>query len=299
MQAVWCSEDRFMATIARWSWAINARRSCATIARWISHDRAAIMSHDRVTIVSHDLTWICFCRPIAIIASRWAQICPRVSPRCAKITMSCDRPMKPRGARWRIDPVHLNSFKRTCLIDDRVDPSPHDGRFAIVSDAHGAATSPAKENFRGNIVPHGRKRRHRQAYKAGRFNAIVLPPQSYNQGPLTRGPPKCQPYSATWRHPGICVDSRGPCHVSAPPCATRAPRGPARLCHAALCVASHPCGSRVPRQLCVPRQPRGPAEINPTFCKFKNRLKIKINSRKIQKNLRNSKFHNLRNTTPF
>ena len=29
--------------------------------------------------------------------------------------------------------------------------------------------------------------------KGGQFNAIVLPPQSYNQGPLTRGPSKYQP----------------------------------------------------------------------------------------------------------
>ena len=81
--------------------------------------------------------------------------------------MSRDRSMKPRGARWRFHHVHLNSFKWTCLIDDRVDPSPRDGRFAIVSDTHGAAMSPEKENFRGNIVQRGKKRRNGRAYNAG------------------------------------------------------------------------------------------------------------------------------------
>ena len=39
-----------------------------------------------------------------------------------------------------------------------MDPSPRDGCFVIVSDTHGAATSLAIVDFRGTIVPHGRKK---------------------------------------------------------------------------------------------------------------------------------------------
>ena len=49
------------------------------------------------------------------------------------------------------------------------------------------------------------------AYITGRFNAIALPPQSYYQGPLTRGPFNRQPFS---HHvaplTGVYVDLRGP-----------------------------------------------------------------------------------------
>ena len=114
-------------------------------------------------------------------------------------------------------------------------PRPRDGRIAIASDAHHAATSPAKEKFCGNIVLHGRKKRIRWAYKAGRFNAIALPPQFYNQSPITHGPSNCQPPSSPRGAPlGIHVDSRGPCHASAPPSRHLGVAWPSRLCHVAL-----------------------------------------------------------------
>ena len=100
----------------------------------------------------------------------------------------------------------LKSFKCMCLIDSRVDPSPRDGCLAIISDAHGAAMSPTREDFRGNIVPHGRDRGEERVYKVERGNAFALLPQYSNQG-------------ATW-----------------------APHGLTRLCHVALRAASHPCG---------------------------------------------------------
>ena len=76
-------------------------------------------------------------------------MCPRVSPRCALITISRDRPMKPRGTRGCDDRVYLNPVKRTFLIDDRVDLSPRDGCFEIISDAHCASTLPTKEGSVG------------------------------------------------------------------------------------------------------------------------------------------------------
>ena len=76
-------------------------------------------------------------------------MCPCVSPRCAIIAISLDRPMKPRSTRGHVDCVYLNSLKHTCLIDDPMDLSPCDGCFEIVSDAHGASTSPAKEGSAG------------------------------------------------------------------------------------------------------------------------------------------------------
>ena len=44
-------------------------------------------------------------------------------------------------------------------MDDRVDSGPRDRRFVLGSDVCDAATSPATERFRGNIVPHGIKRK--------------------------------------------------------------------------------------------------------------------------------------------
>ena len=72
----------------------------------------------------------------------------------------------------------------------------------------------------GNIVPHGRKNENGLAYKPGRFNAIALLPQSYYQGPLTRGPSNCQP-PATWcptrAFAWTRVDRVAFCHASVPP----------------------------------------------------------------------------------
>ena len=87
-----------------------------------------------------------------------------------------------------------------CPDEDRVDPGPCDWRPAIISDTPRDATSPEKLRIHGNIVPHGRKGWNRWVYKMGRFNAIALPPQSYNQGPLTGGPFAHQPSLTIW-HP--------------------------------------------------------------------------------------------------
>ena len=153
-------------------------------------------------------------------------------------------------------------------------PRPHGGHIAIASNAHRVTTSPAKDKFHENIVPHGRKNWNGWVYNTGRFNAIALPPQSYYQGPLTRGPFKCQPPLASGTPLGVCVDSRGPCHVSSPPvCHLRL----TRPCHVALRAALHPLWSHAPRQPCAPLQPRSPANINPLFCilkLIKNQIKI-------------------------
>ena len=87
-----------------------------------------------------------------------------------------------------------------CHDEDRVDPSPRDGRLVIVFDTRDAATCPVKTKTRGNLVPHGRKNGKSRVYNLGRRNAFALLPQLSNQGPLTRGPFTCQP----------------PCHVVPP-----------------------------------------------------------------------------------
>ena len=123
-------------------------------------------------------------------------------------------------------------------------------RFSVYeSNIHSAATSPAKEKSRGNIVPHEENRGKTRVYKVGRRNAFTLPPQLSNQGPLTHGPFTCQPpHTTTWRHPGVHVDSRGlatcPRHLR-----TTSAHGSALLCHVALRAMSHPRRPRVPRQL--------------------------------------------------
>ena len=130
-------------------------------------------------------------------------MCPCVFPRCAIIAISRDRPMKPCGTRGRVDRVYLNPVKCTCMIDDRIE--------------HPLCVHVAcKRRILRNIVPHGLKRKISQVYKLGRNNALALPPQYTHQGPLTRGPSKCQPlYSPCGTPSGVCVNSRGPCHASA------------------------------------------------------------------------------------
>ena len=105
-----------------------------------------------------------------------------------------------------------------------------------------------KRRLRRNIVPHGENRRNLRVYRVGQHNANALPPQSYNQGPLTRGPFTCQPSCHLAPHAGVRVDPRGLLPRVCALCATCAPRGLVRPCHVALCAASHPRGSRVPRQ---------------------------------------------------
>ena len=198
-------KGRLMATIARWSWAINVRQSWATIVWRMSHDRAgimshdhaAIMSHDRVMIVSHDLTWICVRRPIAIIASRWVQMCPRVSPTMCR-NRDESRPfdedlklampprvtprshdathafhlfcpsnedqkllMRPRVDRWVIDRGHLSVHSRTCFDGDCVDSGPRNRRPFVYRDYMRRPRHchiACKEESPRNIVPHGEKK---------------------------------------------------------------------------------------------------------------------------------------------
>ena len=129
--------------------------------------------------------------------------------------------------------LHLKPCSHMCLDEDRVDPSPHDGRLAIVSDARNSATCLAKTKTRGNLVLHGRINRKSHVYKLGRCNAFALLPQLSNQGPLTRGPFTCQL----------------PCHV-APPGRLRGLVWPMPCVRASL----HRVGSRsFATWPCVPR----------------------------------------------
>ena len=117
--------------------------------------------------------------------------------------------------------------------------------------------------------------------------------QYYYMGPLTCGRITCQPNHSS-------------CHVAPP----GRPRGLAWACHV---YAPHPChaGTRValPHGLAchvtstrVPRcatLARSSCADNTPFLPFLKGLKIKINSRKIHKNLRNSEIHIFKNITPF
>ena len=95
-----------------------------------------------------------------------------------EIVKDRDRPMKPRsmkpneiatriGRSWRLHVSSgklsikslISSFCARVLMDDRVNSGPRDRRFLLGFDACDAATSPATERFRGNIVPHEIKRR--------------------------------------------------------------------------------------------------------------------------------------------
>ena len=115
----------------------------------------------------------------------------------------------------------------------------------FVSNAHGSATCLEKMNYHGNIVPHGENERKARIYNVGRHNANALPPEYYNQGPLTRGPFTCQPTHCHVAPPGRPCGLPWPCHASVPP-----------LCHlgtawarAALRrgLACHVASARVPR----------------------------------------------------
>ena len=178
-----------------------------------------------------------------------------------------------------------------------MDSGPCDRHFALGSDGSDAATRPANVSFRGDIVPHGMKKRKTRVYDLGRGNAFALSPQTPNQGPLTRGPFTCQSTCHVVPLTGVRVTS---CHVSAPP----APHvGHARPCHVALCAASHQRGSLVPRQLHAKSAPRhvsyGVCGSKYTFFAIlikKNQLKNKI---KIRKRHKLQTIHNFKYTTPF
>ena len=219
--------------------------------------------HDRAAIVSHDLTGIWFppsdCHHLVEVSPDAATCLP---------TMRHNRDL--------IKAVRCSLTRSTALFsarapdDDRVDPestaSTYFIWYALIQRSQRYHLS-CKDKFPREHSPTRKKRERMSSIKVGQLNAFALPPQTTNQGPLTRGPSTCQPLTFHVAPlPCVRVDSRGPCHASAPPCATRVPRGLARLCHVALRAASHPRGSRAPRQLCAPHQPRGPAEINPLFC---------------------------------
>ena len=100
----------------------------------------------------------------------------------------------------------------------------------------------AKGKSCGNIVPHGIRKEIYHAYKVGRSNVFALPPQSPNQGPLTRGPFICQAPCHVAPHTGVRVD---PCrHVWPLPCVrpTCALCGPPAALPRGLSAASHPRG---------------------------------------------------------
>ena len=118
----------------------------------------------------------------------------------------------------------------------------------------------------------------------GKNNANALPPQYSNLGPLYLGPINHHPVTphATWRHPGVRMGPRGPATCTRHIHAMQAlawvhvvlPRG----------LACHVASTRVPRCATLAR---GSFGKNTPFCHFKG-IKIKINSRKIQKNSKNS-----------
>ena len=111
---------------------------------------------------------------------------------------------------------------------------------AIASNVHNAATWPAKEKSRGNIVPHGGKRKNRRAENVGRNNVLALLPQYTHQGLLTRGPFTCQPLTSHVAPPGC---PRRPMWPLPRVRAAYVLRGPPQLYHVILRVASHPRGS--------------------------------------------------------
>ena len=118
----------------------------------------------------------------------------------------------------------------------------------------------------------------------------MLPPQYSYVGPLTRGPITCQPpYTTTWRHSGVRVDSHGPAtcrsHLYAR-VRVALPRG--LVCH----VAS----ARIPRATSAPWVLW---RYWTPFCLFFKGIKIKINSRKIKKSPKNSEIYTFKNITPF
>ena len=117
----------------------------------------------------------------------------------------------------------------------------------------------------------------------GRFNAIALPPQSYYQGPLTRGPSNCQPPCHVEPHTGVRVDPGGllPCVH-----ATCTSRGPCAALPRGLSATSHPRWSRTPRQLCAPRQ--RPCHVIRRVCGIKKPLFRDFNKKK---NINSIKIH--------
>ena len=132
----------------------------------------------------------------------------------------------------------------------------------------------------------------------GRNNAPALLPQYTHQGPLTHGPFTCQP-PATWPHLGVRVDLRGLYHAFAPP---------VRHLRAAWACAALPRGlacrvasARVPRATSALRVTcplRVLRKINPFFAIFIEE-KSKINSKKIQKNVKYSEIYIFKIITPF
>ena len=102
----------------------------------------------------------------------------------------------------------------------RVDLSPRDRLAlcdAIASNTRSAATCPAHLKSQGNIVPHGENMWDMWVYKVGCSNAIALPPQLSNQGPLTRGPFTYQPPHCHMVPHGRPRGLAWPCHTFAPP----------------------------------------------------------------------------------
>ena len=96
--------------------------------------------------------------------------------------------------------------------------TPYVMQFA--SNAREASTCPAFKKIKRDIIPHREKRGVWRVYMVGRRKANGLMPQSYNEGPLTRGPFTHQPLI---------------CHVAPP----WRPRGPAWPCHASASHSRH------------------------------------------------------------
>ena len=132
---------------------------------------------------------------------------PRVSPRCAEFAIN----PRPSDFINEIDGLEIV----TCVDEDSLDCGPCDQRISIVAIASNTprdAMSSRKEKLRGNIVPQRRNWRKRE--KA--FTPLCYLPKLI----IIIFQPK-DPL-AMWRHPGVCMDSRGPAMWPCVPCRIRA-----------------------------------------------------------------------------
>ena len=146
----------------------------------------------------------------------------------------------------------------------------------LTSNAREASTCPVFKRLNRDMVPHRKNERKGHVYKVGWRNTNALPPQYYNQGPLTRGPFTCQPSHCHVAPPGRPRGLTWPYHTSAPPlhhlsaawACTALPRG----------LACHVASVQVP---CAMLAPRALWRKTPLFCILKINKKIKINCGKI------------------
>ena len=123
--------------------------------------------------------------------------------------------MKPRVALTAVDHVHLNPFKRTWLIDDRVDSTSMRwmlcDRVRRTSFRHVSC----KERVPWEHSPSRKKKREMSSIKGGAAKRNCFTAPNYLPRPINQWDFKCQPPPLPHGAPsGVRVDSRGPCHAS-------------------------------------------------------------------------------------